>query len=188
MKILAMDQARKGAWSVFNYETKELVDCGSYNYEFSDVDGKRRRLDYMEAVMLIEELMDGLIDRFDPTIVILEDVPVTRTMATKPLLRLQGVLIHELMKRQIPYELIMPRTWQSAYKYRASELTTAQKKYKKKLETMMPYKNLKKTKQASLLAVKKLFRKELDNDDLADAILIGHYAVNNIDINSKKGN
>ena len=144
----------------------------------------------MEAVMLIEELLDGLIDKFDPAIVILEDVPVTKTMATKPLLRLQGVLIHELMKRQIPYELIMPRTWQSAYKYRASELTTAQKQYKKKLETTAPYKNLKKTKQASLLAVKKLFRKELDNDDLADAILIGHYAVNNIDINNncKKGN
>ena len=106
-------------------------------------------------------------------------------MAIKPLLRLQGALIAYLAKRSIPHELIMPRTWQAAYKYKDKELTKAQKTYKKYLNETSPYKSLRQTKRDSLLAVKKIFNMELDNDDLADAILIGHYAVNHMDERSK---
>jgi len=191
-----MDQARKGAWAVYDSKKKELLHYGTYDFEYEreqvkkkDGSYKTRRIkkyEYEESIVLVEKLLMELIRKYNIKMVFLEDVPITRnSMAIKPLLRLQGALIAYLAKRSIPHELIMPRTWQAAYKYKDKELTKAQKTYKKYLNETSPYKSLRQTKRDSLLAVKKIFNMELDNDDLADAILIGHYAINHMDERSK---
>lgn len=193
-----MDQARKGAWAVYDSKTKKLVHYGTYNFEYETEQVKKkdgsyktkriRKYEYEEAIVLIEKLLMELINKYSIKMVFLEDVPVVRnSMAVKPLLRLQGALIAYLAKRKIPHELIMPRTWQAAYRYKEKGAPSEIKKYKRYLDRTSPYKNLRPTKKASLLAVKELFDMELDNDDLADAILIGHYAVNNLKIKEKKG-
>ena len=185
LKVLAIDQARKGAWSVYDSKTKELLDYGTYDYEYEceqvpkkdgSLKNKRiRKYDYEEAMVLVEKLLMTLIREHNVKMVFLEDVPSIRySTASRQLLRLQGALIAYLAKRGIPHELVMPRVWQAKYKYKDRDLTKEQRAYKRSIDKI----NIRQTKKDSLLAVKKIFNMELDNDDLADAILIGHYAVN----------
>lgn len=182
MNVLAMDQARKGAWSVYDSDEKKLLHYGAFNTKYEESPDGKKTLEYEQSIVKIEEIMVGLIREYKIKIVFLEDVPIKRGVALKQLLRLQGALIAYLTKRKIPHMLIQPRTWQAHYKYKDKDLTKTLLKYKRHLNTDKPFKTMKDTKKASLLAVKKIFNMELDNDDLADAILIGHYAVNNIDI------
>ena len=188
MNILAIDQAKRGGWSVYDYEKKKLKKSGSYDFSTVHENGKKRKAVYDEVIVKVEQFMNDLIKLHNIKYVILEDVPLmSRNAATKPLLRLQGVLIVDLFKQHIPYSLVQPRTWQAyVNKYDKKKLTATQKKYEKYLKTTEPFSKLKKTKQQSLFNVNRLFRKKLDNDDQADAILIGWYAVNNIYIKEGK--
>ena len=49
IKILAIDQARNGAWSVFDYETKTLEAYGVFSFNNKDYT-------YAKAIRAIEEL------------------------------------------------------------------------------------------------------------------------------------
>ena len=35
MNILAIDQARNGAWAVADYDTRELIGYGTFSFDFS---------------------------------------------------------------------------------------------------------------------------------------------------------
>lgn len=181
---------------MYDSKKKELLHYGTYDFEYEreqvkkkDGSYKTRRIkkyEYEESIVLVEKLLMELIRKYSIKMVFLEDVPIGRvSKMARQLLRLQGALIAYLTKRNIPHKLITPRAWQTKYKYKDEDLTKDQKDFKKYLNETSPYKSLRQTKRDSLLAVKKIFNMELDNDDLADAILIGHYAVNHMDERSK---
>ena len=67
IKILAIDQARNGAWSVFDYETKTLEAYGVFSFNNKDYT-------YAKAIRAIEELVDSLIKTYDISAVFIEDI------------------------------------------------------------------------------------------------------------------
>ena len=58
IKILAIDQARNGAWAIFNYETKELEKYGTFSFG-------SKKYTYAKAILAIETLVDELIKEND---------------------------------------------------------------------------------------------------------------------------
>ena len=67
IKILAIDQARNGAWAIFNYETKELEKYGTFSFG-------SKKYTYAKAILAIETLVDELIKENDIAAVFIEDI------------------------------------------------------------------------------------------------------------------
>ena len=51
MKILAMDQARHGAWAIYDYEKKELLAYGTWGYD-------SKNYTFEQAILHIEALIE----------------------------------------------------------------------------------------------------------------------------------
>lgn len=174
MNILALDQARSGAWSVFRYETKELLCYGTFSFD-------ARKYTYEEATMHIEEIVNAVITAWDIDAVFIEDINLrVNVNAFKRLAQLQGVLANLFEKNKLLYEYVAPARWQ-AYCKASGRSTAEQKKGVSAREKGA-------SKILSTQFVKDAYGIETDNDNLADAICIGHYAVNQIEIkkNEKK--
>lgn len=173
MKILAVDQARHGAWAVFDYEGKKLLDYGIWGYD-------SKNYSFEQAIMHIEALLDEVIRTHEVDAVFLEDIQLRKNVQSfKKLAQLQGVLVNLCEKTNILYELVAPTQWQSYCKARGR--TT--KEIKSKVTTIEPTEK-KTSKILSLQAAKDVYGIETENDNLADAIMLGHYVVHNIKINS----
>ena len=65
MNILAVDQARHGAWAVFDYEKKALLDYGTWSYDNKnyerigrvfDISGKGTGEKYLRDCFCIKSL------------------------------------------------------------------------------------------------------------------------------------
>ena len=150
MNILAIDQARNGAWSVFDYEDGRLLDYGVFSYDAS-------HYTYSQAILAIEELMDGLIKDHNVDAVFIEDIQFRTNINTlKKLAHLQGVLIN------------LCDAGMDSRPVRGSE-------------------DRKKSKQMSIQFVSDVFNIETGNDNLADAICIGWYVVKAVEIDPSKG-
>ena len=172
MNILAIDQARNGAWSVFDYEGGRLLDYGVFSYDAA-------HYTYPQAILAIEELIDGLIKDHNVDAVFIEDIQFRTNINTlKKLAHLQGVLINLCEKNHYLYGLVAPSQWQNFCKaYDAGmELQPAQGSDARK-----------KSKQMSIQFVLDVLDIETDNDNLADAICIGWYVVNAMQIDSVQG-
>lgn len=171
MKILAVDQARHGAWSIFDYEKKELLECRTWGYD-------NKKYTFEQAVLHIEELLDEVIQTHDIDAVFLEDIQLRQNVQSfKRLAQLQGVLVNLCEKTNILYNLVAPTQWQNYCKARGR--TT--KEIKSKITSVDP--SVKKTsKILSIQFVKEKFDIDTTNDNLSDAICIGYYVVNNIQI------
>ena len=167
IRILALDQARNGAWSIFNYDTKQLLASGSFSYP-------NPKYTYAQAILEIEKLMMGLIEEYKVSAVFLEDIQFrVNAQAFKKLAQLQGVLVNYCEKYEYLYDLIAPTQWQSFCKAR-SRSTKEMKAQIKELQAS----GKSSTKILSIQFVKQQFGIDTEDDNLADAICIGWYVVN----------
>ena len=167
IKILAIDQARNGAWSVFDYETKTLEAYGVFSFNNKDYT-------YAKAIRAIEELVDSLIKTYDISAVFIEDIQLrVNVQSFKKLAQLQGVLINLFEKNEYLYDFVAPTQWQNYCKARGR----SSKEIKEKIKALELY-GKKESKILSIQFVKEKFNVDTDNDNLSDAICIGYYAVN----------
>ena len=172
MKILAIDQARHGACSVFDYENKKLLDYGVWNFD-------SRKFTYESTIMNIEALLEELIEKHEVDAVFLEDISMRKNNAqvVKRLAQLQGVLVNYCMKREFLYWIVVPSQWQN-YCNARGRTTKEIKLNVKKADGDTE----KASKILSLQFVKEKFGIDTEDDNLSDAICIGYYAVNEIKI------
>ena len=174
MRILAVDQARSGGWSVFEYETKELVASGTFEFD-------SKNYTYAQAVMNIEKVVWDLLLEYDIEAVFLEDIQLrANVQAFKRLAQLQGVLVNLLEKHEYLYDYIAPSKWQNYCMARSRNSSE-----RKSNVTRINQDGKKDSKILSIQFVQDQFGITTDNDNLADAICIGWYAVNEIRIETK---
>ncbi len=177
MRILAIDQARNGAWSIFDYEKKELVEYGTFSFG-------AKEYTYARAVLKIEELVDSIIREKDISAVFIEDIQLRFNVASfKRLAQLQGVLVNLFEKNKYLYDFVAPAQWQSYCNARGRKSS----EIKENVKTLEAG-GKKKSKVLSIEMVKELYGIETTNDNLADSILIGHYVVNKIKLGSAEHN
>lgn len=169
MNILAVDQARNGAWSVFHYESKTLIGFGTFSFD-------AKKYTYARAILHIDELIGLVIQAYDVSAVFIEDINLrANVQAFKKLAQLQGVLVNSFERNEYLYEIIAPSKWQNYCMARGRNTKEADMRV---LE--VPCSDRPKTKILSIQFVKEKFGIETENDNLADAICIGYYAVNEI--------
>lgn len=171
MKILVLDQARNGAYAIFDYENKRLLKYGTWGY-------KRTEYTYSQAIRMIENLVENLIYDNDISAVFIEDISMRRNVAVfKNLAQLQGVLINLFEKSNILYDIIVPSVWQGYCKARGRK----SKEIKDSI-TAIEVDGKSKSKILSLQYVDKKYHVHTEDDNLADAISIGDYVINKIKI------
>lgn len=174
MKILAVDQARHGAWAIFDYEEKKLLAYDSFSFD-------NRKYKFEQAVLQIETLIDSVINAHGIDAVFIEDIQQRKSVKSfKKLAQLQGVLINLFEKNNFHYGIVAPSQWQNFCGARGR--TEKERKAGKKSKD--PDAN-KTTKELSIQRVKELYGVETENDNVADAILIAHYVVNKIDLSKE---
>lgn len=174
VKILAVDQARHGAWAVYDYEGKKLLDYGTWGFD-------SKNYTFEQAILHIEALLSEVIRTHDIDAVFLEDIQLRKNVQSfKKLAQLQGVLVNMCEKTNILYNLVAPTQWQNYCKARGR--TT--KEIKSKITSVEPT-GKKTSKILSLQAARDIYEIVTENDNLADAVMIGHYVVNNIKIGSE---
>lgn len=174
MNIVAVDQARHGAWAVYDYENKKLLDYGTWGFD-------SKNYTFEQAILHIEALLNEVIRTHDVAAVFLEDIQLRKNVQSfKKLAQLQGVLVNLCEKTNILYDLVAPTQWQSYCKARGR---TA-KEIKSQITSVTPS-SKQTSKVLSLQAAKDIYGIETENDNLADALMIGHYVVNNIKIGSE---
>lgn len=176
MNILAVDQARHGAWAVFDYEKKALIDYGTWEFD-------NRKYSFEQAILHIEALIDEVIHSHEVGAVFFEDIQLRRNVQSfKKLAQLQGVLVNLAEKNEYLYGLVTPSQWQNYCNARGR----TEKEVKANLKEVQPKKEGKTSKILSLQHVKDKYGVETDNDNLSDAICIGEYVVSNIEISGGK--
>lgn len=171
MQILALDQARNGAWSIFDYDTGELTAYSAFEYDLN-------QYTYAQAIMHIEALVDSLIKEYDISAVFMEDIQLrVNVKAFKKLAQLQGVLINYCEKHNILYGVVAPSQWQNycCARGRSSKEVKAN-------VVALDTNDRKESKILSMQFVKDKFGINTDNDNIADAICIGYYVCETIKI------
>lgn len=164
---MAIDQARNGAWSVFDYDTKELIGYGTFSFD-------SEKYTYAKAILHIEELVESLLKSYDISAVFIEDIQLRANVQSfKKLAQLQGVLVNLFEKNEYLYGYVAPSQWQNFCKARGRN----SKEIKDKVVALNQNGN-KKSKILSIQFVKDQFGIETENDNLADAISIGFYVIN----------
>lgn len=175
IKILAIDQARNGAWAVFDYETKKLDTYGTFSFVNKDYT-------YAKAILAIESLVDTLIKTYGISAVFIEDIQLrVNVQSFKKLAQLQGVLVNLFEKNEYLYDFVAPTQWQNYCKARGR----SSKEIKEKIKALEAS-GKKESKILSIQAAKSLYGIETENDNLADSIMIGHYVVHNFIIKDGK--
>lgn len=175
IKILAIDQARNGAWAVFDYETKKLDTYGTFSFGNKDYT-------YAKAILAIESLVDTLIKTYGISAVFIEDIQLrVNVQSFKKLAQLQGVLVNLFEKNEYLYDFVAPTQWQNYCKARGR----SSKEIKEKIKALEAS-GKKESKILSIQAAKSLYGIETENDNLADSIMIGHYVVHNFIIKDGK--
>ena len=112
MKILAVDQARHGAWAVYDYEKKELLEYGTWGFD-------NKNYTFEQAILQIESLLNEVIQTQEIDAVFLEDIQLRQNVQSfKRLAQLQGVLVNLCEKANILYNLVAPTQWQNYCKAR----------------------------------------------------------------------
>ena len=175
MNILALDQARNGAWSVFDYEKKEVIGHGTFSFD-------SKKYTYAKATMHIEELVSMLIKAWDIKAVFIEDINLrVNVQAFKRLAQLQGVLVNLFEKNEYLYDYVAPTQWQNFCKARGRNSTEVKKQV---LEIQTNGKS--ESKILSIQFVREQFGIDTNNDNLADALCLGFYVVNEIELSNGK--
>ena len=128
--------------------------------------------------MHIEELVESLLRSYDVSAVFIEDIQLrANVQAFKKLAQLQGVLVNLFEKNEYLYGYVAPSQWQNFCKARGRN----SKEIKSQVLSVEPT-GKKESKVLSIQFVKDQFGIETENDNLADAISIGFYVTNIIEI------
>ena len=176
MKILAIDQARNGAWAVFDYEDQKLCAYGAFSYS-------SKKFTYAKAILAIENLIDTIIREYGVSAVFIEDIQLrVNAQSFKRLAQLQGVLINLCERNEYLYDFVAPTQWQNYCMARGRN----SKEIKDKIKTLEAS-GKKASKALSIEAVKAIYGIDTENDNLADAILIGHYVIYNVRLSDADG-
>ena len=156
--LISLDQARELGFSIFNIDTKELIE---YDMEkFSS--GKKIYKDYDDAIFHIRKMVEKLIDEYSPSTITVEGVQMQQNKAVfAKLSRLQGVLINCLKENNINYIVIPPVTWKSYLKISKGNKTD------REIE-----------KKNSIKFAKEKLGVDTDDDNISDAICMGYYTLN----------
>ena len=173
IRVLAVDQARNCGWSVWDYNDKSLLASGALSYPAS--------VSFEHLLHLITEDLWMVISEWNVDAVFFEDTQYQMNIDSfKKLCWLQGALILWLKQNDMLYEIVPPSRWQGYCNARGRSSS----EIKEKINTSSGAK--KKGKALTIEYVRDNFGIETDNDNLADAVCIGFYVVNNIAL--KKGN
>ena len=123
-------------------------------------------------------MVDTIIKTYNISAVFIEDIQLrVNVQSFKKLAQLQGVLINLFEKNEYLYDFIAPTQWQNYCKARGR----SSKEIKDKIKALEASgKN--ESKILSIQAAKEMYGIDTDNDNLADAIMIGHFVINNYDI------
>lgn len=176
MIVLALDQARNCGFALFDSDTKAIVSYGCFSYPSP-------KYTFAQAVMHLESVVEKLIDSRGVEAVCLEGIQLrANPRSFAALAQLQGVLINVCEKRQMPYAVVQPSSWQNYCGARGRST----KEIKQKLEQIVvdedvKLKGKKASKVLSIQFVKDKYGIETYNDNVADAVCIGTYIVNNIE-------
>ena len=172
MNILAIDQARNGAWSVFNYEEKKLIACGTFCFPLE-------KYTYAKAMVGIGDIVEKQVRLHDVAAIFPEDIQMRKNIDSfKKLAQLQGSLVSMFERNEYLYDFVAPSKWQS---YCGASGRTGAEIKAKCVEAQL---GKKRSKMLSIQYVKEQFGIDTENDNLADAICIGDYVVNNVAIKS----
>lgn len=170
MKILAVDQARNGAWCVYDYEKKTPVEYGVFSFPAEDYT-------FAKAMVCIKTLIKNIIDTRNISAVFIEDIQLRKNVDSfKKLAQLQGCLVSMFEENEYLYDFIPPAKWQNFCNARGR--TT--KEIKNKVTEVSGEK--KQSKVLSIQAANRLYNINTEDDNLADSIMIGHFVVHNIKI------
>jgi len=171
MNIIAVDQARKGGWCVMNYENKAIVAHGAFDFPAD-------KYTFIDAAIHICGLVEFLMDKYEASAVFIEDIQLRKNVSSfKKLAQLQGALAADFERREYLYDFIPPTRWQ-AYCNARGRSEKERKAKIKELDTN----GKKASKQLSIQYVRDKFGITTDDDNLADAICMCDYVVNNIEI------
>lgn len=152
MTILSIDQATHLGYAVWEEGKIKKYGCKNFTIKKDNPDKKLKN---------IREFVDKLIQEYQPTLVVIEGVQFQSNYNTyAQLCKLQGVLIELCIEREQLYEVIPTLKWK-----------TIGIKGKKRAEQ----------KASSIQFVRENFGLSV-NDDVADAINMGYYALNNIKV------
>lgn len=170
MRILAIDQARNGAWCVYDYEQKKPIAYDAFAFPVDD-------FTYAQAMVGICDLTTALMEKYDISAVFIEDIQLRKNADSfKKLAQLQGALVSMFERNEYLYDFVPPSKWQSYCNARGR--TT--KEIKAKMTELSPEK--KQSKVLSIQFVKEQFGIETVDDNLADAICIGYFVTSTVAI------
>lgn len=154
IRLLAIDQAKTTGYAVF--DNSVLIEYGTIEL------GKKTEV-YENILFNASQKIGSLMDKVQPNRIAIEDIQQQNQNVTtyKKLAMLMGVLVCLFQGLCVPYEIVPPARWRSY----------CQIKGKKRVEQ----------KENTLLFVKERFGLENITEDVADAISLGYFAINNID-------
>lgn len=174
MNILAIDQARNGAWCIYDYERKSPIAYGSFSFPGD-------KFTYAQAMVGICDIVKNLMEKYKAAAVFIEDIHLRKNADSfKKLAQLQGALVSMFERNEYLYDFVPPSRWQSYCNARGR--TT--KEIKSKITEVQSV--TKRSKILSIQAVKELYGIDTMDDNLADSIMIGHYIVNNVKIETDR--
>lgn len=170
MNIMAIDQARKGAWSIWDYKKQQLIATGVFEFQSNSYS-------FADAVTGIEDIVNMVVKAYKVKFITIEDINLRFNVKTfKELAQLQGVLVNYCRRNNILYALVQPASWQSFCGARGRSVKEIQSHV-----TDISNTTKKQTKILSIQFVKDNYGIDTLNDNLADAVCLGHYTVNKID-------
>lgn len=162
---------------MFESEGCKLIAYGLFSYPNS-------KYTFAQAVLNLERAIENLINKNQIDAVFLEGIQLRKNPKSFACLaQLQGVLINLCEKRGLPYAIVQPTSWQS---FCGAKGRTSKDTGKKLAETdsQTDDVNLKGKKASKILSiqyVKDKYHIDTCNDNIADAVCIGTYVVNNIE-------
>lgn len=155
--ILALDQSTScTGYCVFVNNQKR--ESGIITPDHTD---KKTSEDFILRINNMGEKISQLVQQYKPTVVVLEDIQFQKNYGTyKRLANLQGVIFAHLHKQQTPFLLVEVTRWKSflGVKSRGRE----------------------NQKKETIEKIKEIYNLEKVYEDEADAIGIGHWAINNV--------
>ncbi len=176
MKILSIDQARTGAWCVYDYETKKPVVYDAFSFPLA-------KYTYAKAIVGICDIVEDLMVEHNISAVFIEDIQLRRNVNSfKKLAQLQGALVSMFERNEYLYGYVSPSKWQSFCKKQEIPKVIVEEEMcdeageEKNGEKEAPA-NKKQSKMLSLEFVRDHFGIETTNDNVADAICMGYYVV-----------
>lgn len=121
-KVLAFDQSTRTTGYSF-FVDGELKDFGKFTYTDSDIGVRLNK---------IRNKVKSLVEQYEPTLVILEDIQLQENVDTfKKLAEVFGVLYELLTEMEVPHKAVLSSTWRAALNIMGYERESQKRNAKK---------------------------------------------------------